>query len=103
MIADAKRVAFRKCLGNLESALVSGPFFSGATFGMVDAVYAPLFRYFRIIDELITHQVFDGFPRTFAWHLALAAHPSVKNAVNEDYAARFKAHLQQKQVLIPAN
>ena len=38
----------------------SGPFFAGINFGMVDATYAPLLRYFGIIDESVTQQIFEG-------------------------------------------
>lgn len=58
--ADAKRTAFRERLGKLESEMGMGPFFAGAAFGMVNAVYAPLFRYFGIIDGTVAHQIFDG-------------------------------------------
>jgi glutathione S-transferase len=100
--ADAKRPAFRERLGKLEAELGTGPYFAGATFGMVDAVYAPLFRYFGIIDPAVAQQVFDGLPRISAWRTALAARPSVRDAVVEDYAERFKAHLRQQGALVAA-
>jgi len=100
--ADARRAAFRERLGKLESEMGAGPFFAGAAFGMVDAVYAPLFRYFDIIDATVGHQIFDGLPRISAWRTALAARPSVRNAVVEDHADRFQAHLRQQGALIAA-
>lgn len=100
MTADAKRASFRERLGKLESELGSGPYFAGEDFGMVDAVYAPLFRYFGIIDPAVTQQVFDGLPRISAWRSALAARPSVREAVVEDYTDRFQAHLRQQGALI---
>lgn len=100
--ADTKRAAFREQLGKLESEMSIGPFFAGAAFGMVDVVYAPLFRYFGIIDETVAHQIFDGLPRISAWRTALAARPSVRDAVIEDYADRFQAHLRHQGALIAA-
>ncbi|WP_416047224.1 glutathione S-transferase family protein [Cupriavidus basilensis] len=100
--ADAKRTAFRERLGKLESEMGMGPFFAGAAFGMVDAVYAPLFRYFGIIDGTVAHQIFDGLPRISAWRTALAARPSVRDVVVEDYADRFQTHLRQQGALIAA-
>ncbi|MHA6859067.1 glutathione S-transferase family protein [Ralstonia pseudosolanacearum] len=100
--ADAKRAAFRERLGKLESEMGAGPFFAGATFGMVDAIYAPLFRYFGIISETVAHQIFDGLPRTSAWRTALAMRPSVRDAVAEDYADRFQTHLRQQGAIIAA-
>ncbi|MCK4145581.1 glutathione S-transferase family protein [Ralstonia pseudosolanacearum] len=100
--ADTKRAAFRERLGKLESEMGMGPFFAGEAFGMVDAVYAPLFRYFGIIDATVAHQVFEGLPRISAWCTALAARPSVRDAVVEDYADRFQTHLRQQEALIVA-
>jgi glutathione S-transferase len=98
--ADAKRAAFRERLGKLESAMDKGPFFAGEDFGMVDAVYAPLFRYFGIIDATVAHHIFDGFPRISAWRAALEARASVRDAVVEDYADLFLTHLRQQEALI---
>jgi glutathione S-transferase len=100
--ADAKRTAFRERLGKLESEIGVGPFFNGSAFGMVDAVYAPLFRYFESIDATVAHQIFDGLPRISAWREALEARSSVRDAVVEDYAARFQTHLRQQGALIAA-
>jgi len=98
--ADAKRAAFRDRLGKLESELGARPFFAGASFGMVDAVYAPLFRYFGIIDPAVAEQIFDGFPRISTWRTVLAARRSVRDAVVEDYADLFLTHLRKQGALI---
>ena len=100
--ADAKRASFRERLAKLEAEIATGPYFAGEAFGMVDAVYAPLFRYFELIDPSAAQQVFDGLPRVSAWREALAARASVRNAVAADYASRFQAHLRQQGVLLAA-
>lgn len=69
--------------------LGQGPYFSGTAFGMVDAVFAPLFRYFDIIDQTVSKLMFEDLTRVSAWRAALAARESVKAAVSEDYAERF--------------
>lgn len=101
--AEAKLAAFRERLGKLESAMDKGPFFAGAEFGMVDAVYAPLFRYFGIIDATVAHHIFDGLPRISAWRAALEARASVRGAVVEDYADLFLTHLRQQGALFAAS
>lgn len=101
--AEAKRAAFRERLGKLESAMDKGPFFAGAEFGMVDAVYAPLFRYFGIIDATVAHHIFDGLPRISVWRAALEARASVRGAVVEDYADLFLTHLRQQGALLAAS
>ncbi|XLZ68590.1 hypothetical protein ABT364_18850 [Massilia sp. SR12] len=67
---------------------------------MVDATYAPLFRYFGIVDALLAQQVFEGLPRISAWRTALAERPSVKSAVMDDYASRFLIHLRDQSALM---
>lgn len=100
--ADTRRTAFRDRLQKLEAELGEGPYFSGTSFSLVDAVYAPLFRYFGIINPAISQAVFEGLPRVSAWRTALASRPSVRDAVVPDYADRFRSHLRQNRALAAA-
>ncbi len=100
LTADAKRAAFQDKLQRLELALGSGPYFGGVDFGMVDAVYAPLFRYFDIVDPAASLPIFEELPRVSAWRRALAARGSVIDAVGEDYAERFRSHFYRHQALL---
>src|SRR3954449_10872875 len=52
-VFEAKRVAVAAKFARVEEALGSGPFFAGAKFSLVDAVFAPIFRYFDVFDQLI--------------------------------------------------
>ena len=54
---------------------------------MVDAAFAPAFRYFEVIDD---EGLFTDLPRLAAWRAALAARPSVRGAVGDDYAPRLR-------------
>ncbi|MEP6565293.1 MAG: glutathione S-transferase family protein [Mesorhizobium sp.] len=99
-IADIKQAAFRDRLQRLEAVLATGPYFSGAAFGMVDAVFAPLFRYFDIIDPTVSQPIFENLPRVSAWRAALAARESVVTSVGGDYAECFRQHLRQHQALL---
>ncbi|MDP1276991.1 glutathione S-transferase family protein, partial [Klebsiella pneumoniae] len=67
-----------------------GPWFDGARYGLVDAVFGPVFRYFDVITE---DGLFGGLSRVQAWRTALSARPSVRDAVTPDYADRLKAFL----------
>ena len=49
--------------GRIEDQLGRGPFFAGASFGLVDAVFAPVFRYFEIFARRADLGVFDGKSR----------------------------------------
>ncbi|WFN56340.1 glutathione S-transferase family protein [Dickeya lacustris] len=99
-IAASKRALFRAQLERIESELSVGPYFSGARFSMVDAVYAPIFRYFSLIDTSVTEAIFAGLARTCAWKAALAERESVKAAVSPEYAALFQNHLRQHSAIL---
>lgn len=101
-IADSKCAVFREQLERIESELSSGPYFSGTRFSMVDAVYAPVFRYFALIDSSVSEAIFEGLPRISAWKAALAKRESVKAAVSSDYAELFQNHLRQHSAILAA-
>ena len=98
--ADAKHAAFRGRLERIEEVLEQGPYFAGSTFSMVDAVFAPLFRYFRFINPTVTQMMFQGLPRVTRWREILALRKSVVAAVGSDYGDRFKKHLAEHQALL---
>jgi glutathione S-transferase len=86
----ARRAELRARFQTLEPVLdASGPFFAGTRFGLVDAAFGPVFRYFDVFEAIDSgFAVFEGLPRVAAWRHALAARPSVRQAVAPDYAAR---------------
>ena len=89
----ARFVQLEAALGEREGG---GPYFAGADFGMVDAVFGPVFRYFDVIDTLpgVAHlALWQGLPRVVHWRAALAARPSVQQAVGADYAEGLRAFL----------
>ena len=97
---EAKRQAIIGKLARVEAALGAGPLFAGAAFSLVDAVFAPIFRYFDVFDELAELGIFTDVPRVRAWRVELAKRPSVRAAVGADYPqllrsflARHDAHL----------
>ena len=92
---EAKRKALIDKFARVEEALGGGPFFAGERFSLVDAVFAPIFRYFDTFDRIVLTGVFDGLPKVNRWRAALAARPSVKAAVTEDYSERLKIFLAQ--------
>jgi glutathione S-transferase len=83
-------------LERVEAELGDGPYFAGAQLSLVDAVFAPAFRYFELFDQLADLGVFDGLPGVRAWRAALAQRPSVRGAVPADYHDRLLAFLHGK-------
>lgn len=77
----------------MEAELGVGPFFAGERFSLVDAVFAPIFRYFDVFDSVIDTGVFAQTPKVRTWRAALMARPSVVDAVTEDYPTRLRDFL----------
>jgi len=94
---ESARDALVSRFGQLEPAVdAQGPFFAGASFGLVDAVFAPVFRYFEVFEAKGESGFFQGLPRVRAWRAALAARPSVQEAAVPDYAERLVAFLESR-------
>lgn len=92
-IFESKRQAVAAKFARVEAALGAGPFFAGEKFSLVDAVFAPIFRYFDLFDQLTDLAVFTHTPKLRAWRSALAQRPSVRSAVSPDYPALLHAFL----------
>lgn len=86
----------RQRFTQLEAALGDGPYFDGARFCMVDAVFGPVFRYFDVFDTIDAFGVLDDLPKVDAWRRALVARPSVREAVGMDYAQRLRTFLMAR-------
>jgi len=93
---EAKRRALDAKAATLEATLdATGPWFAGARFSLVDAVFGPVFRYFDVFDGIAATGIFAARPKLAAWRAALAARPSVRDAVAPDYADRLRAFLRR--------
>ncbi|MHC2462806.1 glutathione S-transferase family protein [Bradyrhizobium embrapense] len=90
---ESKRQAVAAKFARVEVALGAGPFFAGENFSLVDAVFAPVFRYFDLFDQLTDLAVFTHTPKLRAWRSALAQRPSVRSAVSPEYPALLHAFL----------
>ena len=80
----------------VEAELGEGPWFGGREFSLVDAVFGPVFRYFDTFDRIGDFGMLDGKPKLAAWREELAARPSVRTAVAEDYPERLADFLARK-------
>lgn len=92
-VFEAGRKSVAAKFERVEQALGEGPFFAGRDFGLVDAVFAPIFRYFDVFDRLADLSVFSETPKVRAWRKQLAQRPSVRNAVGADYPELLHAFL----------
>lgn len=83
---QSRRAELQAKFGQLEQALSEdGPWFAGARFGMVDAVFGPVFRYFDVFEALGEEGFFHATPKIRAWRHALSGRRSVQQAVAPGY------------------
>jgi glutathione S-transferase len=94
-VFESKRQALVAKFARVEEALGEGPFFAGESFSLVDAVFAPVFRYFEVFDTLGDLGVFERTPKVRDWRKVLAQRPSVRAAVGTDYPALLRAFLER--------
>jgi glutathione S-transferase len=69
----------------LEEEISDGTYFNGEEFSMVDAVYAPIFRYHNRIAQYKDFGFFDDAPKIKAWGDKLLERPSVIQSVPYTY------------------
>ncbi|WEX11296.1 glutathione S-transferase family protein [Chelativorans sp. AA-79] len=97
---DKAVAALKEKFARLEAELGDGPYFAGQKFTVVDAVFAPVFRYFETFDTITELGIFDGLTKVQAWRRALAERPSVRNAVAPDFSDRLRRFLAKKGGLL---
>jgi len=84
----------------LENTIGPGPWFSGDKFGAVDAAFAPVFRYFNVINPLLERDLFANLPALQSWRSALEKRPSVQTAVAETYPHQLFTFLQGQDSIL---
>ncbi len=98
---EAKRRSLRTRFEQLEH-VVSGRYFAGDRFHMVDAFYGSVFRYFDVVERHVGFGLFSDLPKVAAWRRAVAKRPSVKDAVSSTYAEQLEAFLIAKSAHLSA-
>lgn len=92
---DAKVKQASDKFTRLEERLVAGPWFDGDKFSLVDAVFAPVFRYFDTIDEIGDFGILDNKPKIARWRKSLRERASVRDAVSAEYPALLTAFMNK--------
>ncbi|HEV3249160.1 MAG TPA: glutathione S-transferase family protein [Beijerinckiaceae bacterium] len=82
---EAKRQLLAERFAWIEKRLDGGPWFDGAEFSLVDAVFGPVFRYFDVFDAIDDFGILAQKPKVAHWRSNLAARASVSGAVSPDY------------------
>lgn len=91
--SEALRAKFSHLEDEIEPA---GPYFAGEAFSLVDAAFAPVFRYFDVFEGFVDLGILDGLPRIRHWRRELAGRPSVREAVRADYPELLRAFLANR-------
>jgi glutathione S-transferase len=90
---EQKRMLLAERFTWLERKLAAEPWFDGASFSLVDAVYAPVFRYFDLFEKVGEFGILANKPKIARWRAALAQRRSVRDAVVPDYAQRLRGFI----------
>lgn len=69
-------------------------YFAGAEFGLADAVFATLFRYFPVLDEIADGTLEKDLPGVLAdWWAEIRDRPAVADAVPHSYREELRAFI----------
>ena len=98
---QARSDGLHRRFGQLEQVLQArspgdGPYFAGACFTIVDAAFAPVFRYLDAFDCIEDFGWCVQAPCVQAWRAALAQRPSVRKTAAADYPQRLLAFLRAR-------
>lgn len=86
-------------LERLDS-VITGPFFAGDRFSLVDAVFAPAFRQLDALETVISTGVTAALPKVSAWRAALASRPSVRDAAPVDFVDLYLRRLRDNDAQV---
>jgi glutathione S-transferase len=95
-LMETQRLEILSILVQLEARL-TGPYFAGENFSLVDAVFAPAFRYFDAFAVMNQPDFFAGLARLAAWREKLKLRPSVAQAVPPDFLPKLVDYLSRRQ------
>jgi glutathione S-transferase len=91
-----KTAQLEQRFARLETRVAAGPWFDGAEFSLVDAVFGPIFRYFDVFDSIADFGILAAKPKLARWRRRLAARPSVHAAVSADYPVLLRDFLDRR-------
>lgn len=79
---------------------VSGPYFDGPSFRLIDGVWGTIFRYLDVFDTITDLGLLEHAPSVRAWRENLATRPSIVGAAPADYSDRLTAFLRRRNSYI---
>jgi len=80
----------------LEANLNHDSYFSSEDFSLVDAAFAPLFRYLPVLEKISGQSFLQHFPKINKWADTLNQRASVKKAVSSQYHTQLLAFIAKR-------
>lgn len=94
---DSSMTEIAQRLNIVAASFAPRRYFAGAEFGLIDAVFATLFRYFPVLDRASTVTLAGVLPGALAeWWNRVQRRPSVRSAVPEAYQAELTRFVAAK-------
>lgn len=79
-----------------DECLTGTAFFNGDNFSIIDAVYAPVFRFHAALMKYDDLGFFDDRPNLAVWRDSLLSYDAIKQSVPESYDADLDAYLRKQ-------
>lgn len=89
---DKAQEELRNKLSMVEKQL-TGPYFNGEDFTLVDMAFAPVFMRLAFLEKWQPMGLLDSLPKTQAWSEKMLARESVANSVVEDLEELYRNHI----------
>ena len=96
MTFKPKTIQLERRFARLEARVAAAPWFDGAEFSLVDAVFGPVFRYFDVFDDIADFGIRAGKPKLAHWRRNLAERLSVRSAVKPEYPALLRDFIDRR-------
>ena len=96
---DKKQATLAERFARLEQT-IEGPWFGGTAFGLVDAAFAPVFRYLDAFEADADLFLLVGMPKVQGWRERLMTRPSVASAVLAEFPQRLREFLRLRRTYL---
>ena len=99
MVMSKEKEDFDKAQEELRGKLamvekqITGPYFNGEDFALVDMAFAPVFMRMGFLEKWQPMGLLDSLPKTRAWAEKMLARPSVINSVVDNLEELYRKHI----------
>lgn len=93
---EEMRLVLRQKFERIDTE-ITGPYFAGERFQMIDGVWGTIFRYLDSFDRIADIGLLTDLPRINSWRKAVSIRPSVITAPPDGYPERLEQFLKDRQ------